>query len=316
MTSISQNFYDQLSYAQKALAQIKSEKINIQIRLWFMLITAMIIPVLGGFEFSLAFSVMDLLFGAELPSDPVPFNVWMLSGSAMIAVIAMHVFIEKQPNHIAIKLIDKASPYALVMFFVGMIALYAQMDFQTVQTGSDIILDDNVLFGEADPTLATHDNEASPSLNILIGLGLGGLILVNVSVMHRLISHVRDRLPPLLEKRSQLKAIIISANKILDGTKVMVETARDIERRKSTSAEDHALETSADIEAAVAPTMRKLSVLSRIYKSIRPGGGHTLDKVDNVLPHGTPPASEIDAFIVGMEERLSKLPSRLVKLYR
>ena len=108
MASVSQNFYDQQSYAQKVRAQIKPEKIKIQVSLWFMLITATIIPVLGGFEFSLAFSVMDLLFGAELPSDPVPFNVWMLSGSAMIAVIAMHVFIEKQLNHIAIKLIDKA----------------------------------------------------------------------------------------------------------------------------------------------------------------------------------------------------------------
>ena len=197
-----------------------------------------------------------------------------------------------------------------------MIALYAQMDFQTVQAGSDIILDDDVLFGEADPTVAMHDNGAASLLNILIGLGLGGLILVNVSVMHRLISHVRDQLPPLLEKRSRLKAITVSSQKIVDGTKVMVETARDIDRRKSTSAEDIALETSAEIEAAVAPTMRKLSVLSRIYKSIRPGGGHTLDTVDDVLPHGTPPAPEIDAFINGLEERLSKLPSRLVKLYR
>mgnify|MGYP003117687101 CR=1 FL=1 len=316
MASISQNFYDQLSFAQKALAQIKPDKISTYVRIWFMAVTAMIIPILAGFEFTLAFSIMDMLFGAELPSDPVPFNVWMLSGSAIIAVIAMHVFIERHPNHIAIKMIDKAAPFALLLFFIGMIALYATMDFQTVQAGSGAVLGDDVIFGEVDPVLTPQESPSYNWLNILIGLGLGGLILVNVSVMHRLISHVRDRLPPLLEKHSQLRAITLSAKKIISGTKVMIETARDIERRGSISAEDHALETSADIEAAVAPTMRKLSVLSRIYKSIRPGGGHTLDTVEDVLPHGTPPAPEIDAFIGDMEERLTKLPSRLVKLYR
>lgn len=250
-----------------------------------------------------------------MPSDPTPFQVYILAGSAMVAVVALHVFIEKSPNHVAIRLIDKAAPFALLVFFVGLIALYASFDFHGLDGGTDIPLSDAELFG--DEVLLEASNDASaPWLNTLIGLGLGALIIVNVSAIHRLISIVREKLPKLLEERARLNGVIEHAKRILHRGKAHIDAKREIERRRTITPEDLALETTADIEAATAPTIRKLAELQQRTSANRPKLGQPGLSKKSALPDDAPEPKEIAAFIETVEAQLESLPSKLVKLFR
>ena len=312
MSNLVQTFSDHVSYAQKAQTKAHQHSVGNTINLAFLGLVSLLIPTLAGVEFTLAFSVMDLMFGAELPSDPVPFQVYILSASAMVAVVALHVFIEKNPKNLAIRAIDMAAPFCLLFFFVGLLALYGSVDFHGLDGGASEPLSDAELFGEIVPT----DETGSGWLDGLIGLGLGALVIVNVSVIHRLIAIIRDKLPPLMEKRSQLRGIIRSAKSILEHAKPCIDTQREVDRRKAVSAEDLALETSADIEAAVAPTMRKLAHLSRQNLPNRPATGGQAPIGSAALPFDPPAPDDVSAFMDAMEARLQSLPSKLVKLFQ
>jgi|GEM_PF-4931616 len=308
-------FSDHIAYAQAASTKARQKRVINTVGLTFLGIVAALIPALAGVEFTLTFSVMDLIFGAEVPSDPVPFQVYVLSASAMIAVVALHVFIEKNPNHPAIKLIDKAAPYGLLLFFIGLIALYASSDFYSLDAGADIALSDAELFGD-DVSLATDTNAPAPWLDTLIGLGLGALVIVNVAVIHRLVGLVREQLPKLLEERARLNGIDENAKLVLHRSKTGIDAKREIERRKATTPEDLALETTADIEAATAPTMRKLVKLLQHTSANRPKRGLFGFSKQSTLPADAPEPKEIAAFIETMEARIDSLPSKLVKLFR
>jgi len=261
MANVTHTFSDDITYAQKASAKAQQQRMLNTVAIAFMGFALALIPGLAGVEYTLTFSVMDMLFGAEVPNDPVPFQVYVLSGSAMVAVVALHVFIEKHPKHLAVRLIEKAAPFGLLLFFAGMIALFASTDFHGLDAGSDIPFSDAELFGD-DPAIGASPGGASPWLDMLIGIGLGSLIIVNVAVIHRLIGLVRDKLPKLLDERARLTGIVRMAKRVLHRGKAGVDAKREIERRRAVTAADLALETTADIEAAIDPTMRKLSKMA------------------------------------------------------
>ena len=315
MPNTSHTFSDHIAYAQEASAKARQKRVINTVALAFLGLVIAVIPALAGVEFTLAFSVMDMIFGAEVPSDPVPFQVYILAGSAMVAVVALHVFIEKNPDHLAIRLIDKAAPYGLLLFFVGLIALYASSNFHGVDTGSAIRLSDAELFGDELP-IETGNGAPAPWLNTLIGLGLGALIIVNVAVIHRLIAAVREKLPALLEERARLNSILNHAKCVLHRGKKCVDAKREIERRKAVTPEDLALETSADIEAAIAPTVRKLSAMIQKSASNRPSSGGARGNSKSGLPADAPEPKDIAAFIKTVEDLIASLPTKLVKLFR
>lgn len=315
MPNASHTFSDHIAYAQEASAKARQKRVINSVALAFLGIVSALIPALAGVEFTLAFSVMDMIFGAEVPSDPVPFQVYVLSGSAMVAVVALHVFIEKNPNHPAIRLIDKAAPYGLLLFFAGLIALYASSNFHGGDTGTAVPLSDAELFGDETP-IETGNSALAPWLDTLIGLGLGALIIVNVAVIHRMIAIVREKLPALLEGRARLNGILNHAKSVLHRGKTCIDTKREIERRRAITPEDLALETTADIEAAIAPTIRKLSGMILKSASNRPNSGGSRGNSKSGLPVDAPEPKDIATFIQTVEDLISSLPTKLVKLFR
>lgn len=315
MPNTPHTFADNIAYAQEASTKAKQKRVVNTVAVLFLGIVTAIIPMLVGVEYALAFSVMDMIFGAEVPSDPVPFQVYILSASAMLAVVAVHVFIEKNPKHPAIRLIDQAAPYCLWLFFIGLFALYASTKFQGVDAGADILLSDAELFGD-DVLIGADISSPAPWLNTLIGLGLASLIIVNVVVIHRLIGIVREKLPALLEERARLNGILALAKRILHRGKASVDAKREIERRKAITPEDLALEATADIEAATAPTTRKLSRLVQQTSANRPMSGLRAITQQNALPVDAPDPKEIAVFIEKLEALLASLPTKLVKLFR
>ncbi|MCJ2186241.1 hypothetical protein [Novosphingobium beihaiensis] len=315
MPNAPRTFSDHIAYAQEASAKARQSRVINTVALAFLGIVVAIIPALAGVEFTLAFSVMDMIFGAEVPSDPVPFQVYVLSGSAMVAVVALHVFIEKNPHHLAIRLIDKVAPYGLLLFFVGLIALYASSNFHGVDSGAAIPLSDAELFGD-EPPLETGNGSPAPWLNTLIGLGLGALIIVNVSAIHRLITIVREKLPALLEERVRLNAILQHATLLLHRGKACIDARREIERRRATTPEDLALEAAADIEAAIAPTLRRLSAMIQKNTSNRPSSGGSRGNSNPGLPTNAPDPKDIETFIQTVGDLTDSLPTKLVKLFR
>ena len=315
MSKTAHTLSDNIDYAQKASTKARQKRVSNTVRFAFTGILFCLIPTLVGVEYALTFSIMDLLFGAELPTDPTPFQVYVLAGSAMMAVVAMHVFIEKHPKHPAVLLIDKVAPYGLVLFLAGLVALFTSVDFHSLDAASIEPLSDTELFG--DPVLSDSGSGALASwLDTLIGIGLGALIIVNVSVIHKLITIVRDNLPKLVEERALLNAIIRTAKRILHRGKTHIDAQREIKRRGNTTPEDLALETSADIEAAVAPTVRKLSKMLDKDQANRPASNGQGSSKASGLPADAPLPKDIAAFIKEVEALTASLPTKLVKFFQ
>lgn len=304
------NRYNEMVEAQETKAEAMGALVLVTCTIVGFLAAIGLLPVLGAFELGLTFNLMMDMFGPEVPGAGIPATVWLMSLATLIAIIGHHLLHYKYPESRALALLDKSAPVMVLLFFIGLVALYALSDVAHVP-GADAIAFDDDLFDAPPPEGGGIGETIASYFDLFAGLSLGGLAIVNLAVMNFIVGKVREKLPALLNERRIALAKLRAASCIIKNIRLLSETKRERERLEAKTADDLALEATASIEAALAPTLRELNKVKVRGLSVKPKGRIIFARRNTKLPQPMPQPAVIDDFAADVTAKLAALRDEL-----
>lgn len=306
--------HDQAVYAQNNLVDGRKELLRAIFEIGCLALIGLLVPILGTFEIGLSYNLMMELYGPEIPGNAIPINVFIMSLATIMGVVGFHVLKHLYPDHIALRALEKIAPSALLFFFVGMMLSFGMSDVASAPVETTASTDD--IFDEPEAGDQEAGNAIMPIISLFSGFALGGLIIVNLIVIHGIINHIRVKLPGLLVRRQIAKAKIGRAQRIINHIIVLAALRRELAHLQTKKAKDLALETAAQIESAAAPVLRSTSSFGRRLASRWALIAGLLSMGDKYLPSPPPSKAEIDQFAGELSVALDALPDDLLPEFK
>ncbi len=304
------NRYNEMVEAQETKAEAMGALVLVTCTIVGLFAALGLLPVLGSFELGLTFNLMMDMFGPEVPGAGVPATVWLMSLATMIAIIGHHLLHYKFPESRALALLDKSAPIMVLFFFIGIVALYALSEVAHVP-GADAVAFDDDLFDAPPPESGGIGETIASYFGLFAGLSLGGLAIVNLAVMNFIVGKVREKLPRLLNERRIALAKLKASNRIIKNIRLLSATKRERVRLEAKTPDDMALEAAAEIEAALAPTLRELNKVKVRGSSATPKGRTIFARRNRKLPQPMPQPAFIDDFVADVTAKLGALRDEL-----
>ncbi len=269
-------------------------------------------------ELALTFTIIDMNFGADLPDDPTPIKVYILSFATISAIIAFHVLMLNDGEHPLAQLLRKISRVMVFFYFIGMFLL-----FSTTETG-------NLMDGDLSGILSGLGSEESvadssgemlnniiavikPYLGLVSSLALGGLVFVNLAVVDALISFIKDNLLDVIEKKKTANSILKKITEFSQLTDDLIGMVGKRVALETIPEKVHASKAAAMCEAAMKPTLRVLKKIHFLKTNEVANDDIILERHGSLLPDLMPSAKELKTFIESLEALIAKLPQIIKK---
>ncbi|OAO00367.1 hypothetical protein A8B75_18685 [Sphingomonadales bacterium EhC05] len=311
----SNTYYDQMIYAENALVKKRKELLKTSLWLAALGLLAALAVGLGVFEVTLTFTLMNEIYGPELPGEATPTNVIILSGATLVAVAGYEVLKNKQSSHPALNFLENSAYYMVPIFFIGMLITFGMSDIVSAPVNDEIVLDGDSLIDTPEDGSGGFSELIQSIIGTFSSLALGGLVILNLLTISTIIDTIRTKLPVLLERRLLAKDAIAKAQAFIASTGSLAAVKRETARldRKSN---DLDLEAAAEIEKTVAPTLRTLSKMKIRQKQSNPSQPDPLARRNANLPHPLPDQKLIDTFVSELETKLSKLSGLFSSIFK
>jgi len=301
---------DQVAYAQNAFAEAGRALLPATLSLFFVGLLAFGTLGLVAFEMTVSYTVMHEVFGPELPDQPTPLSVLILSAATLVGVAGFHVMKAKNPDNRAFKLLERLAPVLLVFFFVSLVAVYGLHEAVNSASQDSVVLTDGTI------APASDSGFLSGLFKMLTGFSLGGLVVVNLVVIHSLIEKIQQVFPGALAKFQNARLTRKVAKAFLTNISLRSAAQRERNTQVSVAPEAQAETAAGEIEAALAPTLRELSKITARDANQPIDPSDPMAVRDPNLPHPAPDAEAIERYLAAMEDDLAALPSKLTPLFQ
>ncbi len=301
---------DPIVYCQNAKVEANKTLIKVQFVTFVMILAACLTVIPLAIELALIFTIINMNFGADLPDDPTPIKVYILSFATISALIAFHVLMLKDGEHPLAQLLRKISRIMVFFYFVGMFLLFSTTDMSNLMDGNL-----GSLFSGADEftessgeTLNGFIAFIKPYLGLVSSLALGGLVFVNLAVVDALFSFIKNHLEKVIEQKENAKSILQKISEFTDLTNDLVKLENERTALENVTDDTHILTASAHCENAIKPTLRALKKIHFLKTNEAANDEAILETHGSHLPDPLPSARELQKFIRDIEGLIKKLP--------
>lgn len=298
---------DEIAYAQNTRAQARKERLAAGLSLGALGMGAGLVAGLSVFEVGVAFTLMNEIYGPELPMEETPFHIILMSAATLAGVVGFEVLKVFKPESKALRGLELVGYIAVPIFFGGMLVTFGMSEIAgDAAPSSDLLFDDAMLFDEPGPVPSGWDE----FLGTISSLSLGSLMIINLIAISKLVQLLRTKLPIALKAWSASNAVLKRAKAFLTKAKELTATRSAIARLDETITTDLSATSAGAIERAAAPTLRTLNIIKLRQNNRQEPPSKRLESRDDKLPHPLPEPRLLDAFTKALDAKIKQLPDQ------
>lgn len=284
--------------AQKILAQLPAQ-------ISFLIVTALAALNCSAIEVTLLFTVIDMMFGAALPSDPTPLPVIILSLASVAMIAGFHILLEKHKGSRIAETMRGIARAALPVYFLCIFAVFI---FHGLEMGDGGTFALNG-FVDAEPGFTAWVLQAiEPYITLLMSLAFGGVIFVTLAVADNLISQMRQRIPQIIMDRHTARATLAHVERFLSLIDELIEVEQQKQALQSVTEPQLALRVAAEVSILIQEPLREFKKVHFEIDGMQPGDSPLPPTEASHLPHPLPKSEVLKAFIDACDALVQRLP--------
>ncbi|WP_340149005.1 hypothetical protein [uncultured Sneathiella sp.] len=293
-----------IAFAKRRKVKAQAYLVWCQILLMLMALGLGVVAFTTGLEYVLLFFIIDETFGAELPSDPTPFKVYIMAFASIAAITAYHVQMLRDGDNTIMCVLRQVSRLMTVFFFVGIAALFINSDFSFSDGSFELTLDND------GTSWATAFREfIEPYLGLMASIAMGGLVFINLAVADVLLGLVRQKGPDLLHKRYLARTMIATCRKFLSDVRELAGVQRQLEQAHTSQRDQDIFRVASQLEGIMRPVLHEQKKLYLQMTDMRREETDVFDMESDPLPQNLPKAETLKAHIDDTEAFIARIPA-------